>query len=336
MQNRGSILMISLWIMAILVIFALGLGHRASLSLRLSSYQRDRLKADYLANSGINRAIEQLKKDTNGYDSLSETWSTGKDAKGNLFLKDAKISQDYAGTFTIGYLQAQENNQYWCMQDEERKININATTAFDKNKISALLNNKQVESADKLTDVIINWISPDSQIEVAKKERFKVSEELLLALEYFYQGQDARKVQNAFSMLKGLITTYTDGRINLNTASLEVIDISIQALLKTTPIESLTPADPENLLTRIMRFREAEGIFDREDPADIIAKLNGIDTPLNDGQKNIITQLVSNNLVTVRSNNFRIEAAGKVGNVTKNITAIYSRQNQKIVYWHEN
>jgi len=78
--NKGSILMIAMWVMAILVIFTLGLGHRASINLRLAKYQKDRLKAAYLAKAGISKAIAILQEDkntpqTSGYDSLNEIWS---------------------------------------------------------------------------------------------------------------------------------------------------------------------------------------------------------------------------------------------------------------------
>ena len=60
MNKKASILMINLWILALLVIFAIGLGHRASINLRLLRYQRDALKASLFANAGINKAVMLL------------------------------------------------------------------------------------------------------------------------------------------------------------------------------------------------------------------------------------------------------------------------------------
>ena len=45
--------MISLWILAILTILAVGIGHRVSMGLRLARYQKDKLKGLYLAKAGL-------------------------------------------------------------------------------------------------------------------------------------------------------------------------------------------------------------------------------------------------------------------------------------------
>ncbi|MBI5144843.1 MAG: hypothetical protein HZA27_01505, partial [Candidatus Omnitrophica bacterium] len=51
MVKKGSVLIISLWILAILVVFAVSLAQRAAASLRLARYQRDGLKAYLLAKA---------------------------------------------------------------------------------------------------------------------------------------------------------------------------------------------------------------------------------------------------------------------------------------------
>ena len=63
MNKRASVLMIVLWILAALVLFALGLGHRASIHLKISSFQKDRIKAGFLARAGIQKAIFLLEQD---------------------------------------------------------------------------------------------------------------------------------------------------------------------------------------------------------------------------------------------------------------------------------
>ena len=113
MNKKGSILMITLWILALLVIFTLSLGQRSLINLKLMRYQRDSLKAYYLAKSGINKAIDVLGKDENkDYDSLDESWSTGKDAQDNPILENVKIKDDYKGTFSVKYLYDKDTNDY--------------------------------------------------------------------------------------------------------------------------------------------------------------------------------------------------------------------------------
>ena len=65
MTNKGSILITTLWIMAILALLAMGIGFRASLEVRLSKYNMDKLQARYLAKAGIEKAKEYLSQDIN-------------------------------------------------------------------------------------------------------------------------------------------------------------------------------------------------------------------------------------------------------------------------------
>ncbi len=171
--RKGSVLMISLWILVILVIFAFSLGYRASMSLKLARYQRDMLKADYLGRAGVNKALSVLKEDaadsnTGGYDTREECGVNlkGKEAKEifSLSLKDGDES------FDIGCNDSSQDFIYG-MRDEESKININQTTPFCKKMVFSLLDSKEIEYPAELADALMDWISPGSQIDIAKKEK---------------------------------------------------------------------------------------------------------------------------------------------------------------------
>ena len=140
MYKRGSVLIIALWILTILVIFAVTIGHRASLNLKLARFQRDSLKANFLTQSDINKAIAVLENDGNEFDALNEEWSAGKDASGLDILKNVTIT------------------------DEERLLNINGTNETDKNRLFALLNLLNVQDALEIAILITDWQNPESAI----------------------------------------------------------------------------------------------------------------------------------------------------------------------------
>jgi len=60
MRKNGQVLIISLWILVILAMLSVSIGHRVSMALRLSRYQKERLMAGYLAKAGINIAIGEI------------------------------------------------------------------------------------------------------------------------------------------------------------------------------------------------------------------------------------------------------------------------------------
>lgn len=342
MNKKGSILMISLWILAILVIFALGLGHRASINLRLVKYQRDRLKATYLAKAGINRAIVELEKDNqNQWDSLEEIWSTGIDSvtKKPLF-ENIEIPEGSGNRFTVKYLYDKDRNVYLCTEDEERKININGIdTNLKKQVLVRLLEFAGVENPSELKELLMKWIDSAADAEdkenIFKNSSLKSQEELLIILEYFYKNRGennpSEKAQNIYNKIKDLITVYGDEKININTVSIEILNnILMPALFNALTSGSITYDQINDISQRIITVRNNGRIFDTSDIKGKLTSSSNFSTE----QQTAFNEL--NSYIAINSDNFRIASQGKVGNIIKNITTIYDREGKKIVYWHEN
>lgn len=318
MSKKSQALIITIWVLVILTILAISIGHRVSMALRLVRYQRDKLKATYLAKAGINRAISELEKDAKdtAYDSLNEAWSTGIDYnKGALDEK-----------FLVHII------------DEERKININTVSS---EFIISLLEKCAVPDAYKIADNICAWRGDQGLLitEEAKDYRdlgytckagkLNNAEELILI-----KGITS----NVCNSFKELITVYPlegNGKVNINTASREVLEILVSTCFKklqARQIPGITENDAQALLTRIIEAQKA-GVFENIDlPSSL-----GL-SPDQAGQLVIATDSLDGlqNQISVRSEHFKIESQGKVGNITKNITAIYDRGTKKIIYWHEN
>ncbi len=334
MNKKGSILLIVLWIMAALVIFAVGLGHRASVNLQLVKYQRNRLRANYLARAAVNRALFELDDDTNSYDSLDETWSTGTSGSKKI-LEDIVIKDEYPGKFSVKYLYDVDKDEYRCMQDEESKININQVDDFGKKQIIGLLTELgglNPTDAAELKDTIVEWINPAQEPDPAKKvfknAALKAPEELLFILEYFYEAKEGKDrareaAQKIFKSIRDSITVCGDGKININTATRPI-------LRNTASVMSTETGVVENLLNRIIEFRSSSsGPFKAQTEVDTFCS-----TTLTDLKEQTLCSQIKDHL-TVSSTCFRIPAHAEVGNIPKNITALYDKKNKEMLYWHE-
>ena len=122
MRQRGSILIVSLWILSILTIFAVSLGQRISMDVKISGFHSDRLKAFNLAKAALKRAAFEKQKELKEkvsyqVDALNESWAN------NEQLKDFSLG---AGKFTVSYdvLGQQEFVTLYGLMDEKSKINI--------------------------------------------------------------------------------------------------------------------------------------------------------------------------------------------------------------------
>lgn len=333
--------MITLWILVILTILAVSIGHRVSLALRVSRYQQDRLKAYCLARAGTQRAIVELENDKNEeYDSLSDTWSTGIDPLTNRqFFENIEIQEGSGETFSLKY--PYEKDSYSCMMDEESKININTAS---EQLLLTLFKELNMADADaqQLTNDIRIWRGdnePRLGADAAyyrnfKKKPFVVPEEIIVILENFYQNKSEdnyqRKAQDMFEVIRYLITTYPyegDAKININTASERVLTILAKSV-----------ADPaeeqfvDGLITKIINFRRGDkGPF-----KEGVALSDFKNNELRDDKGQNIFGDMAGSFLTVQSNYFAIGSTGNAGRISRKITAIYNRRDKKIVYWREN
>jgi len=340
LAQKGATSIIALWILAILTVLAVGFAYRMSLELKLSGYQLERLKATYLARTGINRAIYELERDTTlNCDALNEPWGNNPEAFREVLVGD--------GTYTVSYswTESEEKERYGLI-DEERKININLASPQVLKGLFSLIAERISSPIDaaELAACVQDWRDPDSTesepngAEEAyyqsleepyhcKNGSFQTIEELLLV-----KGM----TPEIFSAAQDLITVYGDGKVNINTASREVL-------------EALGIG--EELTDKILGFRRGEdnllgteddGFFRVADYSQIKAALNGFGelSPEELAQLPYLSYLISRGLISVNSSYYRINSVGMCsgGRVIKAITAVVQRTRKgepKIAFWHE-
>lgn len=317
-KAKASVLVIILWVLVILTMLAVSIGHRVSMSLRLSSYQKDRLKAFYLAKAGLNTAIKEINNDpVLDYDGLTDNWADNQVAFRKIYFDD--IPDEFA---TVSYDTFDSNNELrinYGVIDEESKININTAS---KELLTALLEKCGIDTAGKIVNNILIWrgeIPDEHKVYenagyTAKACKFTNIEELILV-----KGVTALDYQK----LKLLVTTYGQGLLNINTASVEVLAMFARGIAKELSIgENLA----DGVAGKIIDLRSNNIQFKTK--SEINIALTG------EEETNIFNKLMDK--IVVQSNIFLIESTGNVRKIKNKLKVVYNRQDKSNLYWHEN
>jgi hypothetical protein len=313
---------------------AVGIGHRVAMSLRMSRYQKDGLKAISLAKAGISLAINVIGQDTATSDSLSDSWANNKEAFERIQLGDN--SNEYA---SVSYTFSDEFNQpkiVYGSLDEESKININDAPAV---LLTTLLTENGIDISEDLVNNILIWRgdAPDTEKVYEKSgyapkgADFANIEELGLV-----KGMNSAGLQK----ISGLITACA-GKVNINTALAAVLRIVFRSqviFLNDNGVPDVNSGDAESLTQKLIAYRNGPDNLAGTGDDKVFSDVSNIGgtLELNEKERKVFDQAIQDNLVGVQSNFIRIESAGYVNNVVKIITALYDRSSGKISSWHEN
>ncbi|MBU0504255.1 MAG: hypothetical protein ABH882_07095 [Candidatus Omnitrophota bacterium] len=225
---KASILIISLWTVCLLSIFCVYLGYNVRQKITLVKRLEERNKLYYIADAGVKKAIVCLL----GVDPEIEYMALNGDWADNPGLfQDIDFN---GGSFSVGYNYSSggATQTRYGLVDEERKVNINTADAGVLRRLFQLVLNFSEGEASGLAYSIIDWRDSDNQLSDSargaesayyhslkypyscKNSEFEILEEVLLI-----KGMS----EDISNKIKDYITIYGDGRVNINTASLEVL-----------------------------------------------------------------------------------------------------------------
>ena len=229
-DSRGSILIIALWALTLLAVFAVILGYNVRQKMFLVKRLEARDELRYIAEAGVRKAIAELKKESEkSYHAMNDTWSSNPQA-----FKDVGAGD---GVFNMcaGYMRDPATGARitrYGLIDEERKININQANRETLGHLFVAVLNIDEMEAQALAASIIDWRDSDEELSVpvgsaessyyrglpnpyeAKNADFEVMNELLLV-----NGMN----EDIYEKVRGYITVYGQGKVNANTASREVL-----------------------------------------------------------------------------------------------------------------
>jgi len=293
-NQRGVALIVVILMISIIVALTIQLNRDMRSEVYESANLSGQIQLRYVAESAIHAGEAVLLIDKNQYDALTEDW-----ANTELFsLRAAEFFDNASFKLTI--------------EDLGGRIPINLLVSGNgynvpvREMLLRLLTGPHFRleegAAEEIIDAIKDWIDADSETtgrgaeSMVKNATLDCIEELLMirgvTRELFYGSEK-------FYGLSRCLTVFGDGKININTApkpvlralSAQMTDEAVEALDKYRRDQKKSVADP--------------GWYNG------VPEATGMNIPVGS--------------VTVKSDIFQIKAAGVQGRMTKQITAIVSR-----------
>ena len=295
-SQRGVALILTLLITAILVTLIVETNYSTQVDLRIAGNFRNDLQALYLAKSGVNIAISYLKYDLQNTetDDLTEDWAKS--------YPPIPVGDGFVKVM---------------IEDENGKIDINKVVKEDGKvdpkileSLSILFERAEVEMG--ILNSIIDWIDPDDDPRPEGAEDYhygsldppySCKNGLLDTLSELLMIEGV--TDEVYEKISQHLTVYSDGKININTASKEVL-------------VCLDNGIDDGMAEVIIQFRE-------EKPFDTTDELKGV---LNDEE--LYSRISA--LITVQSNAFSVVSIGQVERVEKMIRTIIDREGDQISY----
>lgn len=309
MENRGSALIITLLVVATLTGLTFAFSEDSSIELTLAGFSKNGHQAHQMARSGIHHALALLDQDKErDMDSLNEDWSR---FGAESFPEEISVGLSFSGRIV----------------DENRKININYlreyTGEINEKRAEQLLRLFRVLGLEEnLVDPILDWLDGDNikRVDGAEndyyeslKAPYSSPNSPLLTIGQIFMvkgiGEISSFGERGEKRLLDYLTLYSDGKININTASPEVL-------------QSLDEGIDPVLAQAIIDHRREEDFLVIDD----LRKAPGIDEELYDRIKG---------LITVKSSFFSMEVTGGSQEAVSRIKAIALRETNGLllIYW---
>jgi len=355
-SQRGIALIIVMISIVVLTILAAGFAYSMKVETKLARNANSEADLEWLGRAGVEYArwvlANSLLDPTQPYDSLDQPWATG---SGFLGPTNAPIAE-VQNPFTLG-----RGTVSWKIVDLERKFNINAQEQMLQQVLPQALTLMGVAPGDStpLVNCILDWIDPDDQTHVqgAESDYYEgltppysakngpiddISELLLIKgmLPEYYFGISATNYQPSYYSqqrdkfghqqtampvanvgLVDLFTPVSDGRININTASAEVLQL----------LPGVDPVIAEAIVSG--RANEADlsapGLVGPYHSVNEVSRMPNI-------PREIVGQL--GQFCDTRSKTFQVQVDADVGGYKRTFYAVLGRNNQRDVqilsfYW---
>lgn len=241
-RRKALVLIVVVYIIASLSMLAFALAYRSRIAIKETSLLTERLQQDQLALAACTQALSILAADDRNVDYLAEPWS------GRHELVPVQVAYQPVDTNDTPW----EVN--WKLVDESAKINVNLASAdlllgiesLDEAAVASILDwvdQDDIPNPDGAEDDYYSGLAPAYK---CKNGPVDSMEELLLIKgisSQIYYGSNMEQGgnfptetsvdfaesaeenwQDDFVGLYDMLTVYGDGRININTASRQVLD----------------------------------------------------------------------------------------------------------------
>lgn len=339
--QQGSIIMISLWILALLSLLSVGLAHRVAVNAKLIKFQKDKLQCFYAAKAAVYKAAGVIAAEMagTGVTTLNQRWSRGynvteAETDADSILRDVVVG---GAAFTVRYPFDDSDEAapvyFYGASDEDRKMNVNTAP---RNLLRALFDVVAFDEPDALADALIYWRGDDQEAHDAAygsaEMPYEAPKAPLQAIEELSLVKGFRGNEEMITACAKYLSVFARD-ININTAPLPVLEAVFVSLGASRDFA-------ERLATTVIDVRSGA---DRQQGSsdDVAITAPEIKAVLKTGLADAVEIAWVDNLVfpfTDHSRWFRIEATATAATsvVQKKVSAVVSAsENYRIVYWHE-
>jgi len=155
--KNASVLILSLWVLMLLTIFASAIGLKVRARMTLLSRLEDRSKIHYIAEAAVKFAISAIRSSV-----LSDPLGNMIDSKvyrfnNPEFFSMLKFDEGYS---FVGYSangHGESGKMHYGVIDEERKININVADRLILKNLIDLLGSKSEQETYVIVESIVDW-----------------------------------------------------------------------------------------------------------------------------------------------------------------------------------
>jgi hypothetical protein len=285
--DRGSVLIVSLWMVTILTLLALAFVHRTGVELRLTAYQWDEMRLLQGAEDAlfVSRREFRRRQGAAPFGALNQAWSQAPGV-----FKDHPVP---GGGFTVSHRAGEET--LYGLEDEAGRINVNTAPPDVLERLFG-----------GAAPAVLDWRDADDERRPGGAEKsdygsgaprngpFQSVEELLLV-----KGV----TPSLYRQVQDLVTVDGNGQVNLNTAS---------------PAALAALGLGESLAVKIAAFRRGpdgkegtgdDGVFSTADGAPgLLAKSQALST----GEAASLSGALGRGLLTARAGALRLNVLARL------------------------
>jgi general secretion pathway protein K len=328
LQRRGFVLIFALWVLGFLTVLAVGVASGIRQKIVMIEKLDKRSRLSHLEEGAVKYAASYIDHQFSLFGQLYTL-----DLKINLHNNAAAFGQFDLGEDNASIIGGNPGD--YGVIDEERKININTTNVNTLSRLIERVLGAKPDDAKELAQSILDWrylgesqltgfFSDEYYANLAdpygkKNGPYETPDELLLV-----KGMTKEKYQK----LINYVTIYGDGKVNINTAPLEV--------LYALGLE-------DSLIEKLLEVRQGKDRLEATADDYVFSKSFDIATELNKSMKlqpdeiHAIDRLNQQNFLSTTSYYFSINVQPHLAHssFTKTVYAIISSREGKIVYWKE-
>ncbi|MBI5023372.1 MAG: general secretion pathway protein GspK [Candidatus Omnitrophica bacterium] len=325
----------------------MSLGRNTHVELSLVKHAVGKLKSKYIAWAGFVYALDRIRRDSSDPDAAKQDTlyqcgvRLGDEESPQEAFKNIIVGDGY---FDVQYVPGGQDGKkiYYGLQDEERRININALTVQNYNILSALVNvlGFDDETAKTIACAVLDWKdeddSPADTTYGAEDEYYQT-----LAIPYpcknrpFDSAEELLLVRGVtpeiYSALKDYVTVFPKQgtlRVNFDTAPEAVLTALARAMSEA--LSGAAPSDAAALVDKILRYRAGEdgSALTRDDRA---VELNGMS--LNATERNLFLAMSQFRTYTSDYLRVRVQGTEKVRGAKTVIEAVVYRNDLSVLQW---